>query len=247
MMKQESLFPVTAIQHPHLGLGPSDDMIWRNRLSQKDPTIDGRPVSDVGICTENRRSCIHGDIVIECRMPLDTASQSPRLVDREALGAQRDPLIDLAIGSDVGGLSDDDPRPMINEEGLADGRPWMNINPGSGMGMLMEHSRNQRDLQAMQRVGDPVDRDGVDTRVADHGFIRMSGGGISVIGCLNITTQQAAYFRQLPDECSQDPICLGIQFLRGFLDLTAMSGRIRISKRSGHLSTKIIGNLEQKI
>jgi hypothetical protein len=56
------------------------------------------------------------------------------LIQRKALGAQGDPLVDAHIVADDAGLADDDPGAMVDETAFADGGPRVNVDAGYGRG-----------------------------------------------------------------------------------------------------------------
>ena len=241
-----SLPPLASIEHPHLGLGASDDVIGRHRLGQEDSTIDRGALPNMGISSQNRCPRVDGHIVIERRMTLDPTAKATGLINRKTLGTQRDALIDLAIGPDVGRLSDDDSRAVVDEERLSDGGSGMDVDTRSGMGMLVEHPGNQRNPEFVKRMRDAMDRDRIDARIADHRFIGMRCGGIAVVGRLDIEAEHAAYLWQSIDEFMDDSINLIIHLLWGSPDFPTMARGIGISNRPSHLGSQIARHFKQK-
>jgi hypothetical protein len=88
--------------------------------------------------------------------------------------AERDPLVQLDVPPDPAGLADDDACAVVDAEAVSDLGPRVDVDPRPGVGPFREHPGQDRHLAAMEVVGDPVDRDGQEARVApdDFGVVR---------------------------------------------------------------------------
>ncbi len=70
--------------------------------------------------------------------------QAAILVTLEPFGSERNGLIEADITADDSRLSNDDSRPMVDEEAFADLRAGMNVNRRLRMGELGYNPRNHQ-------------------------------------------------------------------------------------------------------
>ena len=86
-------------------------------------------------------------------------------------GSQCHSLIDLYPVSDSGGLSDYYTGTVVNEETLADGSTWVDVDSSPGMGPLAHHPWDDRDVLLIKLVCDSVGGNSLKERIAEHNLI----------------------------------------------------------------------------
>ena len=80
-----------------------------------------------------------------------------------ARAAQGDPLVDRAAVADLGGLADNDPHAVVDQDSLADLRAGVYLDAGQKPGKLAEKARRQIGLVLIEPVRGAVHHDGVQT------------------------------------------------------------------------------------
>ena len=113
---------------------------------------------------------------------------------------QRHPLVDADVFADAGGLADDHSRPVVDGKALVDLGPGVDVDPGEAVGMLGHDPRQERHPQFEEAVGNPVDRDGIDARVAEDDFIVAARGRVAVVSGAHIGGQDLADGREVLEE-----------------------------------------------
>ena len=73
----------------------------------------------------------------------------------------------------------------------------MDIDPRHTVGMFGHDARQQRNFQAVENVGHPVDQDGMKSRIGEYDLVVALGGRVTIVGGLNIGGQHAADGRYL--------------------------------------------------
>ena len=141
-------------------------------MRQPDTAADDAVASDPGISAEDRSAGINHNPVSDIRMALDPLDQSPVLADGEALGSERDVLVELYPLADGGRLSDYDTGAVVDEEIISDGCTGVDVNSGEAMSILRHDTRQQRDALPIEDVRQPVSADRGKGRVAENDFIK---------------------------------------------------------------------------
>jgi hypothetical protein len=113
---------------------------------------------------------------------------------------ERHALVEAHALPDATGLADDDARAVVDEEALVDMRPGVDVDAGLTMGVLGDDAGQQRDVQVVQRVRDPVARDRLDPGVAEDRLVRGSRGGIALVGGLDVRAEPIPDLRQRLEE-----------------------------------------------
>ena len=115
-------------------------------------------------------------------------------------GPQRHPLVDADVLADAGGLADDHARPVVDRKALVDLGPGVDVDPGEAVGMFGHDPRQERHPQFEKPVGNPVDGDGIDARVAEDDFLVAARGRVAVISGAHIAGQDRADGREVLEE-----------------------------------------------
>ena len=90
-------------------------------------------------------------------------------------------MVYLHALSDLGGLTNDDARSMVDEERRADLRPWMDIDASKGMDSFGDDARYIWDLQLIESMGNPVIDDGLVAWVSIDNLKTGFASGITFI------------------------------------------------------------------
>src|SRR5436190_15942448 len=92
-------------------------------------------------------------------------------IAREAESAERHALVQLDILADIAGLADDDAGAVVDEEAGADAGAGMDVDARLGMRVFGHHARNQRHAEQEQLMGDAIDGDRLQARIAEDDFM----------------------------------------------------------------------------
>ena len=106
--------------------------------------------------------------------------------------AQGDALVELDAVADLGRLADDDAGAVIDEESAADRGAGMDVDAGLAVCVFGHHPRDQRHAQAKEHVGQAIDGDGAQARVAEDDLVETLGGGVAVEGGLDVLGERSA-------------------------------------------------------
>ena len=127
------------------------------------------------------------------------------LVQREALGAEGDALVELDVAPDDAGLADDHARAVVDGEMAAYLRAGVYVDARLAMGHFGDDAGNEGHAQHQQFVGDAVVADGADARIAADDLAKRMGSGVAVVGGLHVGGQQGAQAGQDADEVGSFP------------------------------------------
>src|SRR5205085_4007911 len=100
--------------------------------------------------------------------------------------AQSDALVQQAIVADLGGLSDDDSHPVVDEEAAPDIRARVDLDPGKEAVDLGDEARQDRNAPAIELMSHPVPHDGVEAGIAQQDFQHTPGRRILAKDGLNL-------------------------------------------------------------
>jgi hypothetical protein len=78
---------------------------------------------------------------------------------------------------------------VVDEEMIADRGAGVNVDPGSRVRPLRHHPWDERHLQAVEEVGQTVNRDGLEAGVAEDDLVERAHGRIAVVGGLHVRGQ----------------------------------------------------------
>ena len=156
---------------------------------------------------------------------LDERAGRRVLVERER--AERDALVELHVVADHARLADDDARAVVDEEPLADRRAGVDVDARLRVGELGHDARDDRHLQPIELVRQPVDRHGVEPRIGHHDLHRARRRRVALIGGLHVRLDEALHLRQPREERADDRrrVPVGTQQLDLLLQLRRDQGR----------------------
>ena len=100
--------------------------------------------------------------------------------------AQCHSLVQLNIITDLRGLSDHHAGSMVNKEILSYGRPRIDVNPGLIVGVFRHNARDIGHIFQIQLMGNPIDIDGKQPRIAEDNLLLALCRRISVKAGLNV-------------------------------------------------------------
>ena len=109
-------------------------------------------------------------------------------------------MVDFDVAAEAGGFADDDPGAVVDEEVRANLGTGVDIGAGALVGVLGKHAREKRNAEAIELVGDALQRDREDARVGEDDFLDAARGGVAPIGGLHIGLHDVADFGETAKE-----------------------------------------------
>src|SRR5699024_764555 len=103
-----------------------------------------------------------------------------------------------------GRLADDDARPVVDEEALADLGTWMDVDPGAGVRIFGEDPRDERHAEFPKLMGDPIRAGGLQARVAEHDLFDVRRGWIAFIRRDDVRVEDPPDRGDAPQELDHD-------------------------------------------
>ena len=155
-----------------------------------------------GDATEDGAVAIYDDIVLEDGMAVDALDGVALCVEREALGAEGDALVELHVVAEDAGGADDNACAMVDGEVAADGGGRVYVDSRLAMGHLGDDARDEGYAQEVQLMGYAVVADGAYGRVAADDLAIGSGGRGALLGGHHIGGKDTAQVGQALDEPS---------------------------------------------
>ena len=140
-------------------------------------------VADHGVPAQYGRAGIDGHVVLDGGV---AALAVQLLAAPGGQRAQGDALVELHIVADDGGLADDDAGAVVDEEVSADLRPGVDVDAGAAVGVFRHDPGDKGHLQLVEHVGQAVDGDGVKAGIGDDHLRLVGGGGVTVVGGLEV-------------------------------------------------------------
>lgn len=171
----------------------------RYAFRHPDVTADGGTFAD-GDASQDGGVGIDNHIVFQYRVAGNAFDRIPLLVAGEALGPQSNSLIQLHVVTDDASCSDDHTCAVVNGEVVSDLGPRMDVDTCFGMGHFGDDSWNERNIEPVKFVGNPVVGHGPDDWITADDFPEARGGRVTVVGSLYVCGQDATDFRQTADE-----------------------------------------------
>ncbi len=111
------------------------------------------------------------------------------LTDEETFGPQGDGLINTYSFTDDGGFTNDHAGSVIDKESVINLRTGMNIDSGLAMRLFRDDARQQRKVELMQLMGQPIVHHRMNSRVAEQHIIHAARGGVTLISGEDITVK----------------------------------------------------------
>jgi hypothetical protein len=146
--------------------------------------------SDRRLSSQNGGIWIDRNPILNVGVSLAALFNPALIIFLEAPRSQGNPMIELYMVTDNAGFSDDDTSSVIDKEIVTDLGAWMNIDPGSAMGPLGHNPREQWQLHQVKGVGDALNSDRLDTRIANDYFLVALTCRIALICRFYIGTQK---------------------------------------------------------
>ena len=191
-------------------------------MSQPDVPADHTMIADLRCSPEYRCVGIDHDMVSDIRMTLAALDRISVFVQLKALGADGHALIQLDMIAEHSSFTHNDTCSMVYAEMMADDCTGVNINACFFMCIFCHDSRNERYVQLIQFMCDPVNGYRIESGIADNDFALCLCGRIPVINCLYIRQQKTLDLRQTEQELFSQFFritCLIVQNLKTDADL----------------------------
>ncbi len=111
--------------------------------------------------------------------------------------------------ANVASLANHDTGAVINEEVMADLGSRVNVDAGLFVRPLGHHTWNKRHTHLVEFMRQPMDRDGLQPRIAKDDFILVLASRIAVIGSLNIRRQELSKIGQAFQKVNRHGLTFG--------------------------------------
>lgn len=169
-------------------------------MGQPDVSANDRSFANRGFSPQNSSAGVNRHIVLHVGVAFDSFDGTAFFVQREAQCSEGDALVDFDIFSDHAGFADDDARAVVNEEGGADLRSRVNINPRLGVGVFGQDPGDEGNFFTVEDMGDPMCHDGEKARITHHDFHIRLGSRVSCIGGFDILLEDLLDLRQFVEQ-----------------------------------------------
>ena len=100
--------------------------------------------------------------------------------------AQRHPLVEFHLIADMRGSADNNACAMIDEEALADVGGGVDVNACFLVGEFRQHTRGQGHAVQVERVGQPIEGNGIEAGIGENDFVQTLGCGVPLENGLGI-------------------------------------------------------------
>src|SRR4051812_39517475 len=121
---------------------------------------------------------VYDDAIFQRGMTLGAADKLTFTVGLEAERTQCHTLIQLDMFADFGCLADYHTRAVVDEEMLANRGARVDIDARASVGPLGHHAWNERYVEFVQHVCQPIDRDSLQSRIAEDHFVERLAGRV---------------------------------------------------------------------
>lgn len=160
-MSTENLYSGAAVEGLAARVRLHDVAAGGHAAREPDVAANYRPAPD-GDPSEDGGACVDDDVVFHDRMPRQALHERAVLVDREALRSECHRLVEPHALADHSRLADDDAGAVVDEEARADLGAGMDVDARRGMCMLGDDAGDDRQIELVERVREPVMDDGLD-------------------------------------------------------------------------------------
>ncbi|MDT4955045.1 MAG: hypothetical protein QOJ02_3183 [Acidobacteriota bacterium] len=191
-------------------------------MREPDVAADDAPATDDGLAAQDGCARINHNVILNRRVSLGVAHQTPRRIFVERERAERDALVDFDIVADDGCAADDYSRAVIYKEARADLRARMNVYPCAVMRVLGHDAWYQGHAHRVQLVREAIDHHGVDARIAEDDLVQAGRRRVALVSSLNVSRQQLAQARQLGQESCGAIACFRFRHVARLADLVAV-------------------------
>lgn len=125
-------------------------------------------------------------MVFDSGVSFDVSEILPAIILGETECAEGDTLINLDVIPHDAGLADDDSGSVVDEQVAAESCLGMDVDTVEAVRPLGNHSGQEVGAGVPNLVGESVDHEGMEARVANYDFIGALAGRVSVDGGLDI-------------------------------------------------------------
>ena len=210
---QNSDFNVSFPRAPlFLGFGLHDTCAGGYVFGHPDIAAHGRSTSH-GDASQNGGVGVDDDVVFQNGMAGDTLDGLAVGIEGEALGTQRDALVELDVVSDDAGFADYHTRAVVDGKVVAYLCARMDVDTRLAMCHFGDDAGDEGYAEAQQLVGHAIVADGADGRIAADDFAERVGGGVTVVGGFDVGGQDAPHLGQGGDEACRLLGCLLAELL----------------------------------
>src|SRR5688572_21808794 len=179
--------------------------VGRDAVREPDVAADDAAATD-GDAPEHGGARVDRHVVLDDRMARQALHQAARrLVDLEALRAKRHALVERHAVAHDRGLADDDAGAVVDEELAPDRRAGVDVDAGAPVRVLGDEPRQQRDLEAVEDMGDAVPRDREHAGIGVERLDGMTAGRVVAPGGAGVVEYPLAQLRQLREQRVGDP------------------------------------------
>jgi len=95
-------------------------------------------------------------------------------------------VVERHVVADLGGLTNDDTHPVVDEETTPDPCTRVNLHPGQPTPEIRRHARQPFPLMRPQPMGKSMDPDGVQPRITGQHLERVAGCRIAMEYALDV-------------------------------------------------------------
>lgn len=173
-------------------------------MCEEDAAADDASRADDGVSAEYCRAGVDGDVVFECRVSFDAPDRAAVVVAGDALCAERDALIHLAVLADDCGFADNDARAVVDEERRPDSCAGVDVDACGGVDAFGHDARDERYVEEVQLVREPVDGECAQARVAEDDLVGVPARGVAVEGGLHVEAECFLDARESANPCVDD-------------------------------------------
>ena len=191
-----------------------------------------------GIAAENGGSCVNGDIVQNCRVALFARKS---LAASRGKSSQRNALINLHILADDCGFANHNAGTVVDKEVLADGCTRMDVNARFGVGVFCHESRENRNMQKVEFMGNAVDGRCHEAGIGEDDFVEAAGCGVAVISGVQIRFQEFTDLRNLGEKFFTNSITFDLAFIGSH-----SATKFTVIQCNRHLFVKVVEGIFDK-
>lgn len=187
------------------GLGENYPGKGRNGLGQPNVAANDGTFTDDGI-SQNGGAGIDYDSIFDGGMPFSPSNQISLLIPGKVQSAESDPLVDRDALPDDRGFPDHHTGAVIDEKAFPDLSPGMDVDSGSVMHPLIHNAWNKDQALMVEEVGEAMDRNGLQSGIAENDFVEAGSGGIIFEGRFNVEFEHVPNFGNIAQKRFRDEV-----------------------------------------
>lgn len=161
---------------------------------------NGAALANDRVPTEDGGIGINGNEVLYARMAFHSFHRIAVSILGEALGSQRDAMIQFHMLSNDGGFTNDDAGAVVDKEMIPNRRAWMDIDACSPMRPLGHHAWNEWHPCKVKFMGHALYGDGFHAGIGKNDLFRAAGGWIALISGGDVCLDAQTDFRELAEK-----------------------------------------------